>query len=70
MNFEQWFKSKYNSEFGVWPQDEEIELGWQACKKEVLKIIQNNIGYGDVFKNKKDAEHLIKLIKELWIPQT
>ena len=40
MKFEKWFKKNFGDNFGACNADEALELGWYACKKEVLKLIK------------------------------
>lgn len=41
MNFQEWYKFGTPEEQGCFMGD--AEMGWEACKKEVLKILKENI---------------------------
>ncbi len=42
MNFEKWYKSFFNRDYNIHEyQSPDLKIGWNACKKEVLKILDD-----------------------------
>lgn len=46
MNFEEWYKFGTPDEQGCFMGD--AQKGWDACKNEILKIIEDEIDNGDL----------------------
>ena len=41
-NFEQWFKKNYPDNYIDGPWARQMETGWNSCKSEILKVLEEN----------------------------
>ncbi len=67
MNFEEWFKKDRIVTFCNWSTKNDYQIGWNACKKEILKVLRDRKtryftedDYGITYLEKDNLEREIK----------
>lgn len=64
MNFNEWYEkwNKRTSKYSGEPEKKDVRSGWNACKKEVLKILKTGaLGYNEIFCSDEAIEEIEKL---------
>jgi hypothetical protein len=60
MNFEEWYRQNENRVFRG-----DAEIGWEACKEEILKLLQQHWTGLDLSINSCDDYYIEKIKKEI-----